>query len=559
MSTLTSYIRNDKYKSLFYLLWFVLGVTQAAYTGLLDDEAYYWVYSRQLSWGYFDHPPMVALLIKLGYSVFHNELGVRIGMVILNLLTLMLVDQMIRPKNNRVFYLIMGGMGAMQIGGMLAVPDVPLIFFATLYFYIYKQFLEKQDWQNTILLGLSMALMFYSKYHGILLVFFTVLSNVSLLKVTKYYIACVITTLLFLPHLYWQYAHHFPSIQYHLVERNAEQYDFNYTAEYIVSQILVYGPVVGWLLLYYAFTSPVMRTFERTLKFCLTGVLVFFLISTFKGRVEANWTSMIFTPLVILAHQSIIRNRRSLKPLIYTLPVTLLLVFVFRVYMVWDFIPDIHVRPELHHNKEWAQAIKAKAGDRPVVFFNSYQAPSKYMFYAGGESYSLNSVTNRRSQYNYWHMEEPLYGRSVLLAGGYRKLFGAVPDSLEDSHGKLYLENYDRYSSYSLIQFAWAENEIEAAPGAEVHFRLGVESGYDRQPPMFDDKPAYVGYAITGKDKYLDTVRTNLLLKDALGKDSIDLQVKMPVAPGKYRLKYSIFVPGLPPTHNSQTVKVTIK
>ncbi|UYQ92501.1 glycosyltransferase family 39 protein [Chitinophaga horti] len=558
MSTFLSYIRRDKYKSIFYFVWFALGVAQALFTGLMDDEAYYWVYSRNLSWGYFDHPPMIALLIKLGYAVFHNELGVRIGMVVLNVLTLMLVDDMLRPKNNRVFYLIMGAMGAMQLGGMLAVPDVPLIFFATLYFRIYKDFLEKQDWQNTILLGLSMALMFYSKYHGVLLVFFTVLSNVSLLKVTRYYIACIITTVLFLPHIYWQYTHHFPSLQYHLVERNADAYQLNYSIEYIIGQLLLFGPLMGWLLLYYAFSSPVQRTFERTLKFCLTGVLVFFLISTFKGRVEANWTVMVFTPLVILAHQSIIRNKRSLKPLIYTLPISLALVLVTRVYMVWDFMPGVHVRPELHHNQEWANAIKAKAGDRPVVFFNSYQAPSKYMFYTGGEAYSFNTVSNRRSQYNYWHMEEPIWNKEVLLVGGYRPFF-QQPDSLTDARGKIYLEKYAPYVSYSLLQFTQAESKVTTTPGADLHFRLGKQSDYTVALPFPADRPAVTGYAIMGKDKYFDTVRTTLTLREALTRDSIDVLVKAPQTPGSYRLKYTVFVPGLPPTHNSQTIKLIVE
>ncbi|MCK7558204.1 glycosyltransferase family 39 protein [Chitinophaga sedimenti] len=539
-------------------MWFALGVVQALFTGLMDDEAYYWVYSNHLSWGYFDHPPMIALLIKLGYSVFHNELGVRIGMVILNVLTLMLVDDMLRPKNNRVFYLIMGAMGAMQLGGMLAVPDVPLIFFATLYFRIYKNFLEKQDWQNTFLLGLSMALMFYSKYHGILLVFFTVLSNVSLLKVTKYYIACIITTILFLPHIYWQYTHHFPSLQYHLVERNADTYQLNFTVEYIVGQVLMFGPLMGWLLLYYAFSSPVQRTFERTLKFCLTGVLVFFLISTAKGRVEANWTVMVFTPLVILAHQSIIRNRLSLKPLLYTLPISLLLVLATRIYMIWDFMPDVHVRPELHYNTEWAQAIKKQAGDKPVVFLNSYQAPSKYMFYAGGEAYSLNSVNNRRSQYNYWHLEEPIWNKPVLLAGGSRPYFQQPKDSFESAKGKIYFEDFAPYVSYSLVQFAQAETKVTARPGQQLQFRLGWQSDYRVALPFPAERPAMLGYAIMGPEKYFDTVRTSLSLEQALTRDSVDIQVKAPETPGSYRLKYCVYVPGLPPTHNSQTIRITV-
>src|SRR5258705_10065831 len=32
---------------------------------LANDESYYLLYSRFLQWNYFDHPPMVALMIRL--------------------------------------------------------------------------------------------------------------------------------------------------------------------------------------------------------------------------------------------------------------------------------------------------------------------------------------------------------------------------------------------------------------------------------------------------------------------------------------------------------------
>ena len=55
----------------------VLNLLQAYFTELIFDEAYYWYYSQNLDWGYFDHPPMVAWLIKASSYFFDGELGVR--------------------------------------------------------------------------------------------------------------------------------------------------------------------------------------------------------------------------------------------------------------------------------------------------------------------------------------------------------------------------------------------------------------------------------------------------------------------------------------------------
>ena len=205
----------------FFIGWILLNIVQAYTTQLLDDEAYYWVYSRQLDWGYFDHPPMIAFLIKIGYALFPNELGVRLFMVILNGLTLWLMYKMLFVKNERLFMAMAASMAVLQIGGVLAVPDIPLTFFTALFFWQYKQFLEKNSVASALLLGLVMALMLYSKYHGILIIFFTVLSNWRLALQWKAWLAVIAAVLLFTPHVYWQYQHDFPSVWYHLKERNA--------------------------------------------------------------------------------------------------------------------------------------------------------------------------------------------------------------------------------------------------------------------------------------------------------------------------------------------------
>lgn len=548
------FFTKNQYKNTILALWAILALIQACFTELMDDEAYYWVYSRHLDWGYFDHPPMIALLIKAGYAIFHNELGVRLAMVVLNVGTLILADKLISQKNNTVFYLILAGMGAMQLGGILAVPDIPLIFFAALYFYLYRNFLEAQNWKNTLLLGLSMALMFYSKYHGVLLVFFTVLSNLHLLKLPRFWMAVLITTALFFPHLYWQYTHDFPSLQYHLVERNAKAYHISFTLDYLAGQLLLFGPLVGWLLLYYAFKVPVKDSFERAMKFSLIGVLVFFAISTFKGRVEANWTVMIFTPLLVLAHQGIVRQGYSLKFLKAVWIPSLILVLVVRVYMMWDFLPGVRIRPELHHNRDWTAVVKEQAAGRPVVFLNSYQQPSKYMFYQGDMSFSLNTIRSRRSQYNFWPMEEKLWGKEIWLATSDRNYFPNEKGILT-AQGEFFGKSVPGFHAYTLLQLIPAQKEFGRAKDGK--YRFAVKNLYRQELPVIGNGPK-LRYMIW-EDPVMPPVvwDTDLYLKDLVGKDSVDLYIPGSKMPGKYKFKLGLdAVEGMDPTHNSQVFRI---
>ncbi|VEH29497.1 ArnT family glycosyltransferase [Legionella sainthelensi] len=51
-------------------------------SNLLVEEAYYWNYSNHLDFSFLDHPPMVAILIKLGTLIFGtNEWGVRFATI----------------------------------------------------------------------------------------------------------------------------------------------------------------------------------------------------------------------------------------------------------------------------------------------------------------------------------------------------------------------------------------------------------------------------------------------------------------------------------------------
>src|SRR5688572_18526729 len=133
------------HKKIFYGAWLLLNLVQSAATGLIDDEAYYWVYSQFPAWGYFDHPPMVAILIKAGHSIFANELGVRLFFAIMSTIAVWMIEKLLPEKDDLLFYTVMLSMGVLQIGGIIAIPDTPLIFFTVLYFYQYKKFIEKPD------------------------------------------------------------------------------------------------------------------------------------------------------------------------------------------------------------------------------------------------------------------------------------------------------------------------------------------------------------------------------------------------------------------------------
>src|SRR5215470_6780369 len=65
---------------LLLLVFFALRMFAASITPLIYDEAYYWMWSRHLAASYYDHPPMVALLIRASTMIGGDtHLGVRLS------------------------------------------------------------------------------------------------------------------------------------------------------------------------------------------------------------------------------------------------------------------------------------------------------------------------------------------------------------------------------------------------------------------------------------------------------------------------------------------------
>ena len=436
---------------LFFVVWTLLNFIQAGFTVLLNDEAYYWVYSNYLDWGYFDHPPMVALLIKAGYALFHNEFGVRFFTVLLNTFTLLILYRLLPRKNDQLFYTIAGSIALLQLGGFIAVPDMPLVFFVALFFLSYKNFLENESWKNTFFLGLIMSLMLYSKYHGVLVIIFTLISNIALLKNKKAWAAILIAVILFLPHLYWQYSHQFPSVQYHLFERNAEGFNLANPLEYIASQVLLAGPLAGWLLLWSAIRYRTKNSWEKGLQYSMIGIYLFFLVSTFRGEAEGNWTVAALVPMIVLSHQYLLNKPRLQKVLLYLLPVGLVFILAVRIYLISPVKPFKNLNTnEFEQNRTWAQKITAASGGLPVVFISSYQKAAKYWFYGGTPAFTLNTPSYRRNNYNFWPVEQLMQGKKVYAVSKYDPRF--FSDSIRTSAGILLGKKIDSFYSFSGVR-----------------------------------------------------------------------------------------------------------
>lgn len=187
------------------------------------DEAYYLDWARTLAWGYFDHPPGVAVL-GLGIELAPgNVLAGRLGAVLVSALTLWLMDRLARTAGvtglrERVLVLVVAfatlpGMAA----GVIGTPDTVMALFWTLALHEALAALQ-HDRRRWLTAGLATGLGLLGKYTMVLIgpVFLIAMlrADPKALRSPWPYVGGLLVVLVLLPHLWWNASNDWVSVRF---------------------------------------------------------------------------------------------------------------------------------------------------------------------------------------------------------------------------------------------------------------------------------------------------------------------------------------------------------
>jgi hypothetical protein len=293
----------------------------------------------------------------------------------------------------------------------------------------------------------------------------------------------------------------------------------------------------------------------------MIGYYVFFLISTIKGRVEANWTMQVIVALLILSHQYLF-GRPALQKWVYnTVPVTLGLVLIFRVYIVMDVNGVSWLKgDEFHQNKVWSALLKEQSKGLPLVTINSYQKASKYWFYSGIPAYSHNTPDYRRNNFNFWPISDSLLGKTVYVTGEYDSLIlneKIHAEGFENNGGK----TIDSFYSFSQVQFRDIKNIKVDNGSVSLSSNILIPENY---LPYFQQSPydnASIQLAVIQQDSLADYYNGNLSVKQISQiamTSHLVFPVKLEKGIYKARLAISSRIPGKP-SLNSASFKIEVE
>lgn len=571
MQVSNSSLQSNKPIWYFLLCWTALNFIQSYTLEVHGDEAYYWMYSRFLDWGYFDHPPMVAVFIRIGDSIMHNELGLRLLTVFTNSCSLYLIWLILKKYavDAKWFILVVSGLFIFHMYGFTTTPDSPLLFFTVLFYFVYQRYVGKDSWQLALLLALITACLLYSKYHGVLLIGFTVCSNIKLLGRKSFWLIAALALALYVPHIYWQVQHGYPSLKYHLFDRSAEQYDPAFTYLYPLGQLAMAGPLVGWFLFYSAFKVKITDVFVRGLVFNCVGTFLFFMATTLKGEVQMHWTLIAFVPLVMLV---LISFRQSVVPprWFYTLGVVNIAFILFiRIALLFQFpfVMDIGQLESYFGFRSWTRHVERIVGKNYLIIRDGFQDPSKYNYYSNSSrSMSYDSRYYRKTQYDSWPIEDSLQHKRAYYMQD-NKEPGFTTDSVVDQyHRRWYTVWVNDVRTYQKVIIDVPQQKLKLSPGQAVAFNLTLQNPYSRNISFANS--GYTHKALMeacffqkGDLKLAQQADTGFnrisLLPGA--KTGFLFKVTAPSVPGKYELLFSIRTTPFPGSRNSPVINLVVE
>lgn len=395
------------------LLSLIVKLMLSALLPLTSDEAYYWVWSQKLQLSYYDHPAAVAWLFWISQGLENFGSAVRWGGVLMSQGTLLIWLLILRPyfsDEQLKDWLWLGLLSPLfGAGGILITPDIPLLFFWALTLYFFVDWVERPTVIRSSLLGLCCGLGFVSKYMMVLepmFLFAGCLYFPKWRKAMKESWHWIFFGLLAgsSPLWAWNYLNDFVSFRFQASHGLGRPWKPSWTSTYILSQIALIFPTI----LFFAIRGT--KRAPAWLWMLAWGPLLFFVFTSFRGFVEANWPIAAYPAILALAIFGLGHWRKLYQATIGIWAFAIVLMFLL---IVTRWSPT----GEPIKSKEFFEfeVLTPEVEKRQHVFARSYQMAAKLSFELKRPVPKLKGM-NRRDYYDFIEESEPRENSFFLAA-----------------------------------------------------------------------------------------------------------------------------------------------
>ena len=312
-------------------VFFLIGikVLSVFYTNfnLFADEAQYWLWSKNLDFGYFSKPPLLAWFLRIYTDVFGDSFEAlkffSMPFYVFTSCFVYLVCKKIGLEKSDSFTcaIIFFVIPAVSLSSFIISTDVVLLLFWSALMYFVLKIRANPKNIYFILLGFFFGLAFLAKYAAVYfllcLFFFIYFDRKTRMAITQnpisFFYFVLVSFVLIFPNLFWNYSNGWVTLAHTADNANFKNYDFNILRGlvFLLIQALMLGPFlfIGFLLNIKNFKIDYQNIY--LLSFSLPIMVIVFLESVLV-RANANWAAPALLALLILFYRSIKKYKKSL-------------------------------------------------------------------------------------------------------------------------------------------------------------------------------------------------------------------------------------------------------
>lgn len=432
------------------LLLTIFRVWYAGTLELLQDEAYYWQWSRHLDWGYYDNTPLLALVIRVFTSLLGtNEMAVRMGAVVSGLAVSAFVYSIAKKLFDAQIafasILLLNIIPEYAGGAVIATQDpIQLGFWAASVYTLMRA--RDGGWSWWILAGILTGITAMAKLNGLWLLPATLLylavspPQRHWLKKPQPYIAAVLAAIVFSPFVWWNHTHQ-NAFWTHIGvmgSRSHENDGLKWFFRFLGDQALLLSPLL-LLTLFRSLLAGWMegrRKQNDALLFVWAPTITVFMLTalvSLRSKVEGNWPAAAYITGAILLGIALTRlwQSRSIGSRAWVIASCALsmLITSFALFpqpfyamgaaALFKKHPESDRLNEFHGWRTMAARVQTERdamGTNPFIFGINYRMPSEAAFYLPDhpQTYSL-FLHDRANEYMFWENQKDLIGRDAIL------------------------------------------------------------------------------------------------------------------------------------------------
>jgi len=381
------------------LLLVIIRLLFISNTLLINDEAYYAIYARHLAWGYVDHGPIIAYLIKFFTLIWENNFTVRLGATtLMSILTIILYyfgNKYFNSETGIVLSLSLTANMLFHTNSIVITPDVPMTFFtilAMMYYYLAYCVDKKYIYIGGGLLGLAVLSKISALFPAIGIALYPILIKEKRhwLKNIHYYGSFTLAFLIFLPFIIWNFQNDFAFV----LNQGSHIYRGGGIGHFI-NLWLGIAVISGPLFFYFSVIKPFInlkrwKNLSDSIQFFTIVTIVplsYFLGHSLFSKFELNWPAPVFISGLFLFALQIKNTQKRLyyAQIIYSL----LLIFIITVQTFKPILPlkgDTDITNRYYMYDGLLNGLEKFLNENPElrntrIATNNFQIPSMINFY----------------------------------------------------------------------------------------------------------------------------------------------------------------------------------